>query len=140
MKIFNKKTIKVARTSWTAEMYSILRRNYLRKGNKELSDILSVSPTAISIQLSKLGLKRPGRIRKEKAKKRIETTDKIKAESKLRQKEKILSTRQQDLSKMRTLRIDHKTFVYLRPGQDPEKVKKQYHRTLSKNGYSKIEY
>lgn len=159
MKIYNQETISY-RCHWSGVMLTILKENYLTMSDEELSVMLGASVGAVKAKIKQTGLKRPRRnakkekpitprdVRRQIRQKRKESeiqmrmnkNERMKAESKLREKAKVLATRQQDLSGMRTLRIDHKTIVYIKPGQDPEKVRKQYQRTLSKDGYSKIEY
>lgn len=68
---------------------------------------------------------------------RIEQEQKQKRD---RQGRPIFQTRTVDLSKLHQVRIDHKTCIYIKPGQDPEKVKKAYLKRLREsksNAFSK---
>lgn len=147
-------------TVWTEDMVQKLTENFQTLKYRELAAIFGVTEASIKGKVIHLGLKRtkrpprgPNREKKEpkkklpanirrklKKNKAADITERIRAESRRRQEAKKMATRQQDLSSMRTLRIDHKTIVYIKPGQDPDKVRRQYQRTLSKDGYSKIEY
>lgn len=57
-----------------------------------------------------------------------------------RQGKPIFQTKTVDLSKLHQVRIDHKTCIYIKPGQDPEKIKKAYLKRLKEsksNAFSK---
>lgn len=43
----------------------------------------------------------------------------------------IYRTREVDLSKLHEVKIDNKTWIYIRPGQDPEEVRKKYLQRLA---------
>lgn len=147
-------------TVWTQDMVQKLTENFQTVKYRELAKILGVTQASVKGKVVHLGLIRtklpprgPNREKKEpkkklpasirrklKKNKATDVTERLKAESARREKARVLKTRQQDLSGMRTIRIDAKTFVYVKPGQDPDKVRRQYQRTLSKDGYSKIEF
>lgn len=50
-----------------------------------------------------------------------------------RQGKPIFKTKTVDLSRLHQVRIDHKTCIYIKPGQDPEKVKKTYLKRLQES-------
>ena len=77
--------------------------------------------------------KKPG---KKKKKEPVIISRKISAPSSknvVRESEKKLQTRKLDMTKMMSVKIDHKTSILVPIGSDPEEVKRKYERRASVN-------
>jgi hypothetical protein len=61
-----------------------------------------------------------------KAKLKSKKTGRIDGRAMVRVIEKKFSTRQEDYSKLRLVRVDSKTSIYAKPGEDPEECRKHY--------------
>lgn len=154
---------------WTSVQLMVLKENYLEMSDADLASILHISESGIRKKLRELELERPKvpkppkppkpprprQVRQKTAKQLAEEQRKAAREEQKRtrlqrekemelrrkkEQEKRLQTRQQDFSRMRTVRIDAKTWIYVKEGDDVEKLKKKYHRELSKAGLSKIQW
>jgi hypothetical protein len=154
--------------SWTHIMLMILRENVDSMTDKELSQALGKPVTAIAQKIRELQLLRPRPVKvpkpvklrikkerpltekqirkqiddrkKEEERKRRNDMERWRHESKARNpNNRVVQSKEVDYSELRTVRIDSKTWIYVKPGEDIEKLKKKYSRTLSKDGLSKIE-
>lgn len=61
---------------------------------------------------------------------RIKRAREHEAIQKRKRAEPVLKTRSQNFSKMRSIRIDHKTIIFVKPDQDLEQIRKKYLQDL----------
>lgn len=141
---------------WTHIMLMILRENFDSMTDKELAGAIGKPVTAIERKIKELQLFRPRPAIKTAASRRrakevevtvstLEKKQRLNREqereaSKKRESRKVIKTRQVDYTTQRSVRIDSKTWVYAKPGDDIEKLKKKYTRSFSKDGLSKIDW
>jgi hypothetical protein len=142
---------------WSDIMLMILRENWSAMDDEQLATVIGVKPMAIRRKMYELSIKRPKVKRvypvtekqvqkqvelkkREQDKKRINMDYAAALARKARKEDKKFETRERNLAQMQTVRIDSKTWIYVKPGDDIEKLKKKYLRTFSKDGLSKIEW
>lgn len=58
--------------------------------------------------------------------------EKLKADRKMQLEKETFKTQQVDYTKMISVRIDHRTTIYIKPGQDPEEARKRYINSRAK--------
>lgn len=145
---------------WSDVMIAILEENFLSMSDDQLSSTLGVKLYLVRKKMRELQLIRPKPPRVPKAKtvrvpkKQIEKTyreqrleqkaikvrmEQDAAQRRARRNQEVYRTRQVDLTGMQSVRIDHKTWIYVKPGDDIEALKRKYTRHITGNGLSKIE-
>lgn len=150
-----KKSRQRKEVQWSMIMISILEENYQSVDDKELASMIGVGILEIKRTMREMKLARPKikkdrklriqkltpfqeRVKVEKEKNTRSTQ--LMEENRRKRSGPLFKTKQLDLSEMHTVRLDAKTWIYIKPGEDVEAIKKKYTRHLSKDGLTKIEF
>lgn len=142
---------------WTEVMISILSENFLDMSDNQLSKVVGVKLYVLRAKIRELNLKRvkpkperkkyvspdessdfQKRLKQEKLK-NIKSTQ-LMEENRRKRNVPLFKTKEVDLTGMYTIRVDSKTWIYVKPGDDVEALKRKYSRELTKTGLSKIEW